>query len=260
VLAAPRLFDSHLHPERLRDVDLQTLRYFGVQRALVVAHFLEETSVEALQAQVASLLAVQLPRLAASGIDASVALGVHPRSLPRRGLQAVLDALPAAFDAGRVVALGEIGLHTGGPLEEAAMVEQLLLACRLRVPVVVHTPERDKEKHTRRLLGLLREYGPAPERVLVDHVSARTLPLVLGCGHWAGLTVQQGALKAERAVALVAKMGSERLVLNSDAGDRSGDLLALPRAAHLLEEAGLSARVVRRVAWDNAATFLGLAP
>ena len=121
-------------------MDLQTLRYFGVQRALVVAHFLEETSVEALQAQVASLLAVQLPRLAASGIDASVALGVHPRSLPRRGLQAVLDALPAAFDAGRVVALGEIGPHTGGPLEEAAMVEQLLLACRLRVPVVVHTP------------------------------------------------------------------------------------------------------------------------
>jgi predicted metal-dependent TIM-barrel fold hydrolase len=95
--------------------------------------------------------------------------------------------------------------------------------------------------------------------VLVDHVSARTLPLVLGCGHWAGLTVQLGALKAERAVALVARMGSERLVLNSDAGDRAGDLLAFPRAAHLLRRSGLSEHVVARVAWANASAFLGLA-
>lgn len=257
--AAPRLFDSHLHPERLRDVDLQTLRYFGVQRALVVGRFLEEPGVEALQAQFRELVSTQLPRLERSGIDATLALGVHPRSLPRRGLQAVLELLLAAFDSRRVVALGEIGLHHGGPAEEEAVVEQLHLARRLRVPVLVHTPERDKERHTRRLLTLLREHGPSAERVLVDHVSARTLPVVLGCGHWAGLTVQHGALKAERAVALVARVGSERLVLNSDAGDRSGDLLALPRAAHLLQEAGLSGRVVRRVAWANAGTFLGLA-
>jgi predicted metal-dependent TIM-barrel fold hydrolase len=237
-------------------VDLQTLRYFGVQRALLLAHFLEEPTADALRAQLEEFLVLQLPRLERSGIDASLALGVHPRSLPRRGLQAVLDVLPAAFDSRRVVALGEIGLHHGGPAEEDAVVEQLHLARRLRVPVLVHTPERDKERHTRRLLSLLREHGPAPERVLVDHVSSRTLPLVLGCGHWAGLTVQQGALKAERAVALVRKMGSERLVLNSDAGDRAGDLLAFPRAVHLLEEAGLSDRVVRRVAYSNAATFL----
>lgn len=259
MLAAPRLFDCHLHPERLRDADLTTLRHFGVQRALVVGHFLEEPGADALQAQFRELVSTQLPRLERSGIDARLALGVHPRSLPRRGLQAALDVLPSAFDSRRVVALGEIGLHHGGPAEEEAVVEQLHLARRLRVPVLVHTPERDKERHTRRLLVLLREHGPSAERVLVDHVSARTLPLVLGCGHWAGLTVQLGALKAERAVALVARLGSERLVLNSDAGDRAGDLLAFPRAVHLLTEAGLSQRVVRRVAWANAGTFLGMA-
>jgi len=238
---------------------LQTLRFFGVERALAVGHFLEEPGVEALEAQLSALVSEQLPRLLSAGIDAAVAVGIHPRSLPRRGLQAVLDVLPQAFSQRRVVALGEIGLHHGGPAEEHAVVEQLRLARRLRVPVLVHTPERDKEKHTRRLLTLLKRHGPAPERVLVDHVNARTLPLVLGCGHWAGLTVQLGALRAERAVALVAKTGSERLVLNSDAGDRSGDLLAFPRSAHLLGEAGLSERVVERVAWMNAATFLGWA-
>jgi predicted metal-dependent TIM-barrel fold hydrolase len=238
-------------------VDLQTLRHFGVQRALVLGHFLEESSTEALLAQFVALSREQLPRLSRAGIHATLALGVHPRSLPRRGLQAVLDALPAAFDTRRVVALGEIGLHHGGPAEEEAVVEQLRLARRLRVPVLVHTPERDKERHTRRLLALLREHGPRAERVLVDHVSTRTLPLVLGCGHWAGLTIQQGALKAERAVALVARTGSERLVLNSDAGDRVGDILGFPRAVHLLAEAGLSERLVRRVAFGNAEAFLG---
>jgi uncharacterized protein len=259
VLGLPRLFDSHLHPERLRDVDLQTLRHFGLQRALAVGHFLEEPGVEALSAQLKALVGEQLPRLQHFGIDAWLALGVHPRSLPRRGLHATLDMLPAAFDNRRVVALGEIGLHHGGPAEEEAVVEQLRLARRLRVPVLVHTPERDKERHTRRLLTLLKRHGPAPERILVDHVSARTLPLVLGCGHWAGLTVQLGALKAERAVALVTRTGSERLVLNSDAGDRVGDLLAFPRAAHLLAQAGLSEALVQRVAWSNASRFLGLA-
>jgi uncharacterized protein len=259
VPAAPRLFDAHLHPERLRDVDLQTLHHFGVRRALLVGQAVEEPGPDALRAQLEALVTHQLPRLQRCGIDARLAVGVHPRSVPRRGLQAILDLLPAAFDHRRVVALGEIGLDQGGPAEEEAVVEQLLLARRLRVPVLVHTPERDKERHTRRLLALLRAHGPPVERVLVDHVSARTLPLVLGCGHWAGLTVQMGALRAERAVALVAQRGSERLVLNSDAGDRAGDLLALPRAVHLLARAGLSDRVVRRVAWGNATTFLGLA-
>jgi uncharacterized protein len=239
-------------------VDFETLRHFGVRRALVVADAVEEPSVEALLAQLTSLVAVQLPRLQRAGVEGYVALGVHPRSIPRRGLPAVLDRLPAQFDHRRVLALGEVGLHQGGPAEEDALVEQLQLARRLRVPVLLHTPEHDKERHTRRLLNLVRTHGPAPERVLVDHVSARTLPLVLGCGHWAGLTLQPGTLRTERAVSLVRRLGTERLVLNSAAGERPGDLLALPRAAHLLSRAGLTERVVRRVAWANACAFLGL--
>jgi uncharacterized protein len=258
VPAPPRIFDAHLHPERLRDVDLETLRRFGVRRALAVPQALAEPSADLLGAQLEALLGEQLPRLERAGLEGFLAVGVHPRSVPRRGLEAVLERVPQAFGHRRVVALGEVGLHHGGAAEEDALVEQLRLARRLRVPVVVHTPERERERHTRRLLTLLRAHGPPPERVLVDHVSARTLPLVLGCGHWAGVTVQLGALRAERAVALVRRVGSERIVLNSDGGDRPGDLLALARAVHLLERAGLSERVLSRVAWSNAAAFLGV--
>jgi hypothetical protein len=60
-------------------------------------------------------------------------------------------------------------------------------------------------------------------------------------------------------VALVRKLGSERLVLNSDAGDGAGDILGLPRLARLLAKANLSARIVRRVAYENAERFFQLA-
>ena len=100
--------------------------------------------------------------------------------------------------------------------------------------------------------------GQSPSRVLVDHASARTVPLILARGHWAGLTVQVGELTADRTVQLVRRVGSRRLLLGSDAGDRPGDLLGLPRAVHLLERAGLGASLVARLAHGNARRFLGV--
>jgi len=137
-------------------------------------------------------------------------------------------------------------------------VEQLALARRLGLRVVLHTPALDKEKWTRRLLALVHEHGPAASRVLVDHANARTVPLILARGHWAGLTVQVGELTADRTVQLVRRVGSRRLLLGSDAGDRPGDLLGLPRALHLLERAGLGASLVARMAHGNARRFLGV--
>jgi len=107
-------------------------------------------------------------------------------------------------------------------------------------------------------LTLLREHGPKPGRVLVEHASARTVPLILARGHWAGLTVQVGELTADRAVQLVRRVGSRRLTLGSDAGDRPGDLLGLPRAVHLLERAELGKALVARMAFGNARRFFGV--
>lgn len=249
------LFDAHLHPESLSDQDLESMRFFGVERALVVAHHFAEPTPKALRQHFDDLVGRQLPRLERLGIRAYAALGVHPRCIPRRGLSEVLYSLPDYFQGGRVVALGETGLHAGGEEEEEAFLEQLTLARRLKLRVVVHTPTRDKERHTRRILALLRTSGVLPSRVLVDHVTGRTVGAILGCGHWAGLTLHPEALKAERAVALVRKLGSERLVLNSDAGDGAGDILGLARLARLLAKANLSERVVRRVAYENAERF-----
>ena len=252
------LFDAHLHPETLSDLDLESLRAFGVERAVALGHDVPDTTSRGLRAHFRDQVEVQLPRLERAGIRGYLALGVHPRAIPRRGLHDVLATLPALFPGGRVVALGEIGFHRGGPDEEEALVEQLELARRLSIRVVLHTPALDKERWTRRLLTLVRAHGPAPGRVLVEHASARTVPLILARGHWAGLTVQVGELTADRVVQLVRRLGSTRLTLGSDAGDRPGDLLGLPRAVHLLERTGLGKVLVARMAFRNAQRFFGV--
>ena len=252
------LFDAHLHPETLSDLDLESLRAFGVERAVALGHHFPEPTSRGLRAHFRDLLEVQLPRLERAGIRGYLALGVHPRAIPRRGLHDVLAGLPALFRGGRVVALGEIGFHRGGPDEEEAVVEQLQLARRLSLRVVLHTPALDKERWTRRLLALVREHGPRPGRVLVEHANARTVPLILARGHWAGLTVNVGELTADRAVQLVRNLGSRRLTLGSDAGDRPGDLLGLARAVHLLERAGLGKTLVAQLAFRNARRFFGV--
>lgn len=250
----PELFDAHLHPAALTDPDLESLRFFGVTAAVVPAdHAPRPPTAKALLAHFDDLVQNQLPRLRRAGIHAYAALGVHPSAVPRRGLHEVLSGLPGYFGGGQVVALGELGLHAGGGTEEDAFLEQLSLAKRLKLPVLVHTPAADKERITRRTLSLLRDSAIAPAQVLVDHASGRTVRLILECGHYAGLTLHPDELRAERALALIRKHGSERLVI--DSGDGAGDLLGLPRLASLLARAELSDRIIANVLRNNALRF-----
>jgi predicted metal-dependent TIM-barrel fold hydrolase len=248
----PQLFDAQLHPEGLTSDDLGTLRFFGLEAAVLASDW-AAPSANAVVAHFRELVDEQLPRFERAGIRAFAALGLHPRGLPRRGLSAVLSALPGFFKGGRVVAVGEVGLSLGGAAEEEAFTLQLSLARRLNVPVLVHTPRDDKGPKTRRTLNLLRASGLAPAQVLVNHVTGKTLRLVLECGHFAGLTAHPDELEAAEVVSLVRKFGAERLVLGS--GHGGGERLGLPRVAARLVKAGLTPSVVAKVARDNAAAF-----
>ncbi|HET9751904.1 MAG TPA: hydrolase TatD, partial [Myxococcales bacterium] len=95
-------------------------------------------------------------------------------------------------------------------------------------------------------------------RVLVDHVSAETFPLVRGIGCWAGLTLQPGLFDPQSAAAVIAKNGAERIVLTSDIGEGASDLLALPKAAEALQRAGLSLELREELLWHGPLAFLGV--
>jgi len=257
------VFDALLHARPLRRRDLADLCFFGVGGGLVPSDDAIAAATRAAVGAGWNEVVVAVRRLRRAGLAAWGALGVHPRRIPLRGLEALLAELPAALGRPEVAALGAVGLDAGGDLEERVLVRQLELARELRLPVLVATPWRDRERTTRRVLAVLREAELDPERVLVAGADARTVRPIRACGYLAGLSLSGGAGSAgavEEAVRIVASLGPEGLVLGSDAGLAGGDLLALARAADRLAKAGLSEAVVKRVCGGNAVAFLGVDP
>ena len=256
-------FDALLHAGALRARDLDDLAFFGVDGALVPS---DDAVVPATARAIRAgwdLTVQAARRLRGAGLAGYAALGIHPRRIPLRGLEALLAELPGALDRPEVGAIGAIGLDAGGELEERVLCRQLELARELRRPVLVATPWRGKERVTRRVLALLRESELDPSRVLVAGADARTVRAVRACGYLAGVSLSASAGRRgpiDDAVRLVAALGPEGLVLGSDAGLAGADLLALPRAADRLAKAGLTEAVVRRVCGANARAFLGVEP
>jgi predicted metal-dependent TIM-barrel fold hydrolase len=258
------MFDALLHGTALREGDLADLRFFGIAGALVPSGDAVASATPAAVRKGWEATVAAARRLRRAGLAGHAALGVHPRRIPPRGLEALLAELPAALDRPEVAALGAVGLAEGGELEERVLLRQLELARELRLPVVLATPWRARERATKRLLALVREAELEPARVLVANADARTVRAVRACGHYAGVSLSSAA-SARRsamddAVRLVASLGPEGIALGSDAGLAGADLLALARAADRLAKAGLSDAVIRRVCGGNAMAFLGVEP
>jgi predicted metal-dependent TIM-barrel fold hydrolase len=256
------MFDALLRAGRLRPAEVEDLRFFGVAGALVPS---DDSAVPCTADAVRrgwDEVVAAARRLRRGGLAAWGALGVHPGRIPARGLEALLAELPDALGRPEVAAIGLVGLAEGGELEERVLARQLELARELRLPVVVATPWRGRERATRRLLAVLRESEVEPGRVLVAGADARTVRAIRACGHLAALPLSGDGRRSgiAAAVGVVRSLGAEGIVLGSDAGQSGGDLLALPRAADRLEKAGLSDAVVRRVCGENALAFLGVDP
>ena len=104
-------FDAHLHADGLSNQDLRSMAVFGLKAALVPARDAVCDSVKDYVAHFEGLLHLQAKRLTELGIRPYAALGVHPARIPWHGLEEILAVVPRLAVAGRLVAIGEIGLE-----------------------------------------------------------------------------------------------------------------------------------------------------
>lgn len=254
-----RFFDPHIHMSSRTTDDYQAMAGAGIAALVEPAFWLGQprTHVGTFEDYFASLLGWERFRASQFGIRHFCTLSLNPKEANNpRVAEGVIDLLPRYLAKEGVVAVGEVGYDEMTADEERYFALQIQLAAKFELPLLVHTPHRDKKRGTERSLALVKEMRFPEEKVLIDHNNEETLPLVLRTGCWAGHSIYpKTKMDEDRMVTLVKKYGSERIIINSAADWGVSDPLKVPRTAARMREAGLSAAEIEKIVWSNPVAF-----
>nr|WP_255350869.1 TatD family hydrolase [Methanothermobacter sp. CaT2] len=253
------LIDSHIHADTRPFEDFELMAVSGIEGAITCAHDpLEMTSSDVVMAHFRRLVTVDPERAARNGLKLYIALGIHPRAIPRDP-ERVIEKLPDLLKNPSVVAVGEVGLDSGSEIEKDVFKSQLKVAEELGYPVIVHTPRRGKADITPQIMDVID--GTIDESmVVVEHVNMEVLPELVETECMLGLTVQPEKLTPEEAVEILREYGTERFVLNSDMSSAPSDPLSVPRTVQRMKMEGFSRSDIRRVSDGNIGDLLKISP
>jgi predicted metal-dependent TIM-barrel fold hydrolase len=167
-----------------------------------------------------------------------------------------MKILPRYCQKDNVVGIGEIGYDDMTPAEDRFLLEQLELAINLKLPVLIHTPHRDKINGTKRTIDVIRDSGIPEEMVLIDHLNEQTLPLVLETDCWRGHSIYPNTKMSEpRMVKLLQQYGTNKMIVNSAADWGVSDPLKVPKTAKAMFDEGFSKADVEKVTFNNPINF-----
>jgi predicted metal-dependent TIM-barrel fold hydrolase len=254
-----RLFDPHIHMTSRTTDDYQAMAAAGIAAIVEPAFWVGQprTHVGTFEDYFLSLLGWERFRASQFGIRHFCTLALNPKEANNPAVaDGVIALLPRYLEKDGVVAVGEIGFDDQTPAEEKCFARQIELARAHDLPILIHTPHRDKKRGTERTLALVKECKFPPELTLVDHNNEETLALTLDSGCWAGHSIYPFTKMDEaRMVSLVKRFGSERIIVNSAADWGVSDPLKVPKTAQALRDAGVSEADVATICWANPVRF-----
>lgn len=254
------LFDPHIHMTSRTTDDYEAMYAAGVRAVCEPAFWLGQprTSVGSFLDYFDALVGWERFRAGQFGIVHHCAISLNPKEANDPRLREVLDVLPHYLEKDGVVAVGEVGYDSMTAAEDEVFAAQLQLAIAHELPVLVHTPHRDKLAGTRRTLDVVRESGIDPGRVLVDHLNELTAPVVADSGCWLAFSVYPDTKMDERrTVAILREFGTARMLVNSAADWGRSDPLKTARTAAAMRADGFTGADVERVCWHNPLDFYG---
>lgn len=248
--------DPHIHMNARTTDDYQAMADAGVVAVIEPAFWLGQprTSAETYRDYLATLVGWERFRASQFGIRHYCAIGLNSKEANNEALaEAVMEILPLFLAKEGVVAVGEIGFDEQTPLEEKYVRAQLELAKQFDLPVMVHTPHRDKYQGTVLTMDICEEHGLPPSKVIIDHNNETTVKTVLDRGFWAAFTLYpQTKMGSERMVAVAKQYGSERIFIDSSADWGVSDPLSVPKTANLMLQSGISSEDVNLICYGNA--------
>lgn len=257
-----KIFEPHIHMTSRTTDDYQAIAAAGVLAVVEPAFWMGQprTAVATFEDYFLSILGWERFRARQFGIHHFCTIGLNPKEANNLAVaEGVLDVLPRYLEKDGVVAVGEIGFDDVTELEERFILAQMQLARDHDLPVLIHTPHRDKKRGTIRSLELVREFGFPEGRVLIDHNNEETLPLVLATGCWAGHSIYPNTkMDEDRMVSLVQRYGPERIVINSAADWGVSDPLKVPKTVARMRDAGIPESAIAKIVWENPRDFYAL--
>ncbi len=260
--AGTMFIDPHAHMISRSTDDYQAMARAGVVAVIEPSFWLGQprTNLGSYLDYFSTILGFEKFRAGQFGIRHYCCIGLNPKEANNHALaEAVLEALPNFAVKEGVVALGELGYDEQTAQEDKCLRVQIDLAIELDLPIMVHTPHRDKHRGTLRTMDVLAEHRFDPGRCVIDHNTEETVRDVLDRGYFAAFSIYPHTkMGNERMTEIVRRYGPERIIVDSACDWGVSDPLAVPKTAALMAERGIAASAIRSVTYDNALAVYGL--
>ncbi len=254
-----RIFEPHAHMfSRITD-DYEAMASAGVAAILEPAFWLGQprTHLGTFIDYFDTLIGFERYRAAQFGIHHFCAMGLNPKEAnDDRVNDAVLEVLPRYLEKDGVLAVGEIGYDDMTDREERCLQAQIQLAIKHELPILIHTPHRDKKKGTIRTLDVIRDSGLPMHLALMDHNNEETVKLCIDTGIHMGFSIYPGTkMNEERMVKILQEYGTDRIILNSACDWGKSDPLKVPKTVALMRRSGFTDDQISKVVWSNPVDF-----
>jgi uncharacterized protein len=260
--AGTMFIDTHAHMISRTTDDYQAMAYAGVVAVIEPSFWLGQprTSLGSYVDYLSSLIGFEKFRAGQFGIHHYCCVGLNPKEANNEALaEAVLEILPHFAVKESVVALGELGYDEQTALEDKYLRLQIELAKQIELPIMIHTPHRDKKRGTLRTMDVLAEHSFDPGRCVIDHNNEETVRDVLDRGYFAGFSIYPNTkMGNERMANIVHQFGAARIIVNSACDWGVSDSLAVPKTAALMAQKGIAPEAIRDVTYCNALAVYGL--
>lgn len=253
--------DPHAHMISRTTDDYEAMAAAGVVAVIEPAFWLGQprTYVGTYVDYLSSIVGWERFRAGQFGVRHYCTIGLNSKEANNEELaEGVMEWLPRFALKEGVVAIGEIGYDEQTALEDKYFRAQLELSKELGLPVMVHTPHRDKKRGTSRSMDVVEEHGVDPSMVVIDHNNEETVAEALQRGYWAAFSIYPSTkMGNRRMVEILQRYGSERIIVDSACDWGISDCLGVPKTARLALESGIAEEAVRRVCYANALAAYG---
>ena len=262
-----RLFDPYIHMYSRTTDDYDAMSKAGIEVIVQPSFWLgsPRRHVGTFEDYWEHMITFETKRAKEFGIEHFVCISVNPKEAIERPL--ALDAVDAMLKKGfldreRAVAIGELGYNLINDLEEEVFVKQIDIAAQKDMLMTIHLPHKNKQEGMKRIEKILlnnkdENKGGSKykrEKILVDHNVEETIEKTLELGMWAGLSVYPVTkLSPERAMKIIKKHGTERIMIHSAADWGISDPLSVPLVARDMRKSGeFSINDIEKVTFYNA--------